>query len=234
MQPTSPAAENLAWCWNDPGNIYFKTGRLADAEAAYTQAIAVFPGYYPAYAGRGRLRGSQRRWKEAIEDLRHAQATVPMPEFAASLEDLYQLAGNPAESRKQRDLLEVIDTMNQASGERTNRNVALIFAEHRRNLDRAAELAENEVKARPDVYTYDALAWVRYRQKRFPEAEAASKEALALGTPEPAFYFHAEKIAEALGNRDQAASSFQRLRELNPAFDPVQAAQPAAKRPFAR
>jgi tetratricopeptide (TPR) repeat protein len=220
----SPAAENVAWCWNDLGNIYFKTGHLADAEEAYTKAITVFPGYYPSYAGMGRVRAAQKRWKEAIENFRHAQATVPMPEFAAALEDLYSLSGNPLESRKQRELLDAIDRMNRSSGERTNRNLALLFADHDRNLDRAAELAGNEIKVRPDVYTQDAVAWVRYKQKRYAEAEAAAEKALALQTPEPAFYYHAGLIAVAMGNRDEATARLKRAQELNPDFDPVQSA----------
>jgi tetratricopeptide (TPR) repeat protein len=219
----SPAAENVAWCWNDLGNIYFKTGHLGEAEAAYTKALAAFPGYYPAYAGMGRMRGAEKRWKEAIENFRHAQAVVPMPEFAAALADLYSLAGNTVESRKQRDLLDAIDKMNRASGERTNRNVALIFADHDRNLDRAAELAENELKVRPDVYTEDAVAWIRYKQKRYEEAEAAAEKALALHTPEPAFFYHAGLIAAALNRHDVAAARLQQAAELNAAFDPVQA-----------
>lgn len=215
----SPAAENVAWCWNDLGNIYFKTGHVDEAEAAYSKALEAFPGYYPAYAGMGRVRGAQKRWKEAIEDYRHAQATVPMPEFAAALEDLYRLAGNPVESRKQRDLLEAIDKINRASGERTNRNLALIFADHDRNLDRAAELVENEIQVRPDVYTQDALAWVRFKQKRYQEAEVAAEKALALGTPEPAFYYHAAMIAGALENSADADARLQRVRELNARFD---------------
>ena len=218
----SPAAENVAWCWNDLGNIYFKTGHLAEAEEAYSKALAVFPGSYPAYAGMGRVRGAQKRWKEAIDDFRHAQATVPMPEFAAALEDLYGLAGNSVESRKQRELLDAIDRMNRASGERTNRNLALIFADHDRNLDRAAELADNELKVRPDVYTQDAVAWVRYKQKRFAEAEAAAEKALALGTPEPAFYYHAGLIAAAVGKSEEAVVRLKRALDLNGAFDAVQ------------
>ena len=221
----SPAAENVAWCWNDLGNIYFKTGHLAEAEGAYTKALAVFPGYYPAYAGLGRVRGAQKRWKEAIEQFRHAQAIVPMPEFAAALEDLYALSGNPAESRKQRDLLDAIDRMNRSSGERTNRNLALLFADHDRNLDRAAELAENEIKVRPDVYTQDAVAWVRYKQKRFAEAEAATQKAISLNSPEPAFYYHAGLIAAALGKRDEASKLLQHAVELNPDFDVVQSSR---------
>ncbi len=219
---SSAAAENVAWCWNDLGNIYFKTGHLVEAEAAYTKAIAVFPGYYPAYAGMGRVRGAQKRWKEAIESFRHAQATVPMPEFAAALSDLYELAGNPVESRKQRDLLDAIDQMNRASGERTNRNVALIFADHDRNLDRAAELADNELKVRPDVYTEDAVAWVRFKQRRYSEAEAAADKALSLHTPEPAFYYHAGLIAQAMGKSDEAVALLRRAADLNAEFDPVQ------------
>ncbi len=218
----SPAAENVAWCWNDLGNIYFKTGRLADAEEAYSKALTAFAGYYPSYAGMGRVRGAQKRWKEAIDNFRHAQATVPMPEFAAALEDLYGLAGNRVESRKQRDLLDAIDRMNRSSGERTNRNLALLFADHDRNLDRAAELAENEIRVRPDVYTQDALAWVRYKQKRFAEAENAAEQALVLNTPEPAFYYHAGMIAAALGKSAEASIRFKRALELNPDFDPVQ------------
>jgi tetratricopeptide (TPR) repeat protein len=221
----SPAAENVAWCWNDLGNIYFKTGRLREAEEAYGKALAAFPGYYPASAGMGRVRAAQKRWKEAIENYRRAQATVPMPEFAAALEDLYALAGNAAESRKQRELLEAIDGMNRASGERTNRNLALIFADHDRNLDRAAELAGNEIKVRPDVYTQDAVAWVSYKQHRYQEAEAAAEKAIALGTPEPAFYYHAGLIAEALGRTQEAATRLEKAMRLNPDFDPLQAAQ---------
>jgi tetratricopeptide (TPR) repeat protein len=215
----SPAAENVAWCWKDLGNIYFKTGKLHDAEEAYAKALAAFPGYYPAYVGMGQVRAAQKRWTEAIENYRRAQATVPMPEFAAALEDLYALAGNPVESRKQRDLFEAIDHMNRASGERTNRNVALILADHGRNLDRAAELADNELKVRPDVYTEDAVAWVRYHQKRYAEAEAAAEKALALHTPEPAFYYHAGLIAAALGKPEEAAARFKQARQLNPDFD---------------
>jgi tetratricopeptide (TPR) repeat protein len=216
----SSAAENVAWCWNDLGNIYFKTGRLKEAEEGYRKALAVFPGYYPAWAGMGRVYGAQKQWKEAIDAFRHAQATVPMPEFAAALEDLYSLAGNSVESRKQRELLEVIDKMN--ANERTNRNLALILADHDRNLDRAAELVGNEIKVRPDVYTYDALGWVYFKQKRLVEAETASEKAVALGTPEPAFYYHAAMIAGALGKRDLCLAYGKRVQELNPEFDPVQ------------
>jgi tetratricopeptide (TPR) repeat protein len=209
--------QDLAWCWNDLGNIYLKTGHLPEAAEAFQNAVAVVPSYYASHAGLGRVQAAQKRWKQSIESFRRAQAIVPMPEFTAALEDLYAKTGNPLETRKQRDLLEAVNRLNQATGERTNRNLALVLADHDRHLDRAAELAENELKVRPDVYTWDAVAWVRYKQKRYPEAKAAADKALVLNTPEPAFYYHASKIEEALGNQTEAA----RLKSKIPTeFDP--------------
>ena len=210
---------NLAWCWNDLGNIYLKTGHIAEAEISFAAALSAFPGYYPAYAGLGRARAAQGRWRDAIEAFQHAQATVPMPEFAAALEDVYRAAGNLTQSRKERDLLDAIDKMNRATGERTNRTLALLFADHDRNLERAASLVENEVQVRPDVYTYDALAWVRYQQKRYPEAEAAAAQALALETPEPAFWYHAGLIAKALGKAEESARLLGRAKACNTALN---------------
>src|SRR5205085_9680704 len=123
-----------------------------------------------------------------IDSYQRAQASVPLPEFAAALQDLYQRAGKPEKSERQKQLLDAIETMARSSNEKTNRNLALIYADQDRNLDRALELAQNEIQVRPDVYTYDALAWVLFKRKEYSAAADASAKALALNTPEPTFY----------------------------------------------
>jgi tetratricopeptide (TPR) repeat protein len=96
----SSAPENTAWCQVDLGNLYFKTGRLAEAEESYRSALRTFDGYYPAYAGLGRVQAAQGKFAEAIASLKRAQSAVPMPEYAAALADLYahrqewRLSGN--------------------------------------------------------------------------------------------------------------------------------------------
>jgi Flp pilus assembly protein TadD len=50
------------------------------------------------------------------------------------------------------------------------------------------------------------------------EADAVIKKALALGTPEPMFYMHAAKIADALGRRDDAEKQRKRALAFNPLF----------------
>jgi tetratricopeptide (TPR) repeat protein len=146
-----------------------------------------------------------------------------MPEYAEALSDLYERTGRKAEARRQLDLIEVVDKMARASNEKTNRNLALVFADQDRNLARALELAQAETGVRGDVYTYDALAWALYKNGRLEEAERAATKALRFGTQEPAFYYHAGLIAAARDKKAEAAKYLERALELNPRFDLRQA-----------
>jgi Tfp pilus assembly protein PilF len=58
--------------------------------------------------------------------------------------------------------------------------------------------------------------------------------ALKMDTPEPGFYYHAGMIALALGRKPDAAKLLERALELNPKFDPVQAAIASKKLAEAR
>ncbi len=220
----NPKPENVAWCLADLGGIYWKTGKVNDAIAAYRRALAVYPNYYPAWAGLGRIASAMNQVHDAIEDFRKAQDTVPMPEYAQALQDLYTRAKAMRLAKQQSDLIDAIEVTMRASGEKTNRNVALLYADQNRKLDRARELVENEIKVRPDVYTQDALAWVLFRQGELAAAWEASEKARALGTPEPAFHFHAGMIADAQGKKELARAEFAAALGLNPQFDFHQAA----------
>jgi tetratricopeptide (TPR) repeat protein len=91
-------------------------------------------------------------------------------------------------------------------------------------LDRALELAKNELEVRGDIYTYDALAWALFKNKKFTEAGEAMKKAMQFQTPEPMFYYHAGLIQNALGNKDEARELLKKALALNPHFDSRQAA----------
>ena len=219
----SRSMENVAWCYVDLGNMYFKIGKLSEAERAYLSALRAFPGYYPAHAGLGRAYAAQGKIQEAIESYKRAQASVPLVEYAGALQDLYALAGQPDEARKQAEMIDMIDKMEQATGLNVNRNLAMAYADRDRNLDRALALVAGELRGRRDIYTYDALAWSLYKNKKYEEAGQAKEKALELGTPEPAFYYHAGMIERALGQTDQARKHLERALALNARFDPRQA-----------
>jgi tetratricopeptide (TPR) repeat protein len=97
----SRAPENTAWCLVELGNMYFKTGQLDPAEQAYTNALTLFDGYYSANAGLGRVKAAQGKTLEAIAHYKRAQASVPLPDYAAALYALYLQSGKPVEAKKQ-------------------------------------------------------------------------------------------------------------------------------------
>lgn len=187
--------ENLAWCLVDLGNLYFKTGKLTEAEANFNAALEVFPHNHPAFAGLGRVEAARHQTAAAIASYARAQAIVPLPLYAGALRDLYLEQGNTAEARRQEELLDVVDRLARANFENTDRNLAIVLADEQRHLDRALELATNELNFRKDVYTYDALAWVLYRNGKCSDAKDALQKALAQHTPEPDFAKHAAAIA---------------------------------------
>jgi tetratricopeptide (TPR) repeat protein len=193
----SSSPENVAWCMVDLGNIYFKSGQLALAQQSFTDALRTFKNYHPAYAGLGRVLAETGDVPGAIQNYRRAQEITPLPDYAAALFDLYKKTGQDDLAAQQMDLLDVIDKVSIAGGEKANRNLALAFADHDVKLARALQLAQGELEFRRDVYTYDALAWALYKNHRVGEAREYMEKALALKTPEPAFRLHAEIITRA-------------------------------------
>lgn len=200
----TPSSENTAWCLVELGHLYLKNGQADEAEKAYAAAVKVFPGYHPGYAGMGRAQAAKGGFKAAIASYEKAQASTPLPDYAAALYDLYTIQKDVKNAKIQIEMIDVIDKINKNNGEVTNRNVALIFADHDWHLDRALELATAELDVRRDVYSYDALAWALYKNKKFAEADQSMAKALRMGTPEPAFYYHAEQIARANGKTKEA------------------------------
>ncbi len=121
-------------------------------------------------------------------------------------------------------MIEAIDRLEQANNQKANRTLSLIYADRDRRLDRALDLAQAELKVRGDVYTYDALAWALYKNKRYEESAKAMEKALRMGTPEPSFHIHAGLIAAALGANADARKHLERAVALNAKLDPRSAA----------
>jgi len=218
VQAGSPVPENLAWCLVEFGDMLFKTGHAENAHTLYDRALETLPGYHRAYAALGRFYAAAGDYALAVENFKKAQAVIPLPDYAAALETLYARLGKPADAAKQRDLLDVIDKLGAANGEKGNRMLAVVYADENRNLGRALELAQGELATRKDVYTYDALSWALFRSGRQKEAEEASAKATALDTPEPMLLYHAALIALAGGRTAEGQESLRRALALNPNF----------------
>lgn len=219
VEAGDPLPENTAWCLAELGDMYFKIGKLTEAADAYGNALDLFPGLHRASAGLGKVQAIRGQIEVAIRSFERAQSIVPLVEYAGALEDLYAAVGKPEKARQQRDLVSTIEKIGKVTNEKTNRNLALVLADHSRDLKFALELMETEIPVRGDVYTWDALSWVLFKSGRTEEAKIAMAKALRLGTPEPRFYYHAAKIALASGDEPAARAYSQRVTSLNAKFD---------------
>jgi len=216
--------ENVAWSQYTLGEYYWQSGDLKHAWKAGEAALTAYPGYHRALALEAQVRAAQERYPEAIALFQKAMAAVPLPVYAAVLGDLYNKTGNAAEAKKQFDLVEYIARLSALSKTVYNRELAMFYADHNRNLDQAAALAEKELEVRHDVYTWDARAWTLYKNGKTKEALAPLERALKPGTRDALLYFHAGLIYHANGDEAMSENYLQRSMAINPQFHVLYAA----------
>lgn len=217
---SSQEPEPLAWCLVQLGRLHFNQGRLGKAETAYNNALAVFPRYYQAVAALGQVRGAQQRYAEAIALYQQAITVVPAPDLLVALGDILMLAGQGHEAEQHYAVVEYIEQVSATKQKTYNRQLALFYADHDRKLDEAVTLAETELTQRQDIYSFDTLAWVYYKKRRFADAQRMMTQALRLGTQDALLLFHAGMIAQGVGKTDDAATYLRRALEINPYFSP--------------
>lgn len=218
-------AENLAWLYYELGEYCFQNGNAVEADQAYRTALTVHPGDYRALAGLARVRATQGRYADAIELYQKALAVVPMPLFASELGDIYAKVGRSEDARKQFELVEYIGSLGTINRVLHNRDLALFYADHEMNLTRALELARKEFEVRHDIYTWDVLAWVLYKNGKPVEAADAIKKALRFHTRDALLLFHAGMIYGALGQNAESRNYLTQAISVNAHFHVVYADQ---------
>jgi tetratricopeptide (TPR) repeat protein len=210
--------ESIAWALWQLGNESLALGQLLAAEASYLQALNTVPQYYRALAGLAQVRTAQQRYPEAVDLYREAIALVPLPDYTAALGDVYAKLGRLEEAQKAYDMVEYIGQLNTLNRVLYNRELAYFYADHDRKLSEALDLARRELVVRQDVYAYDVLAWVLYKQNRAEEALEAVTEAMKLGTRDARLFFHAGMIQYRLGAHEKARDYLRRALATNSYF----------------
>src|SRR5207249_10766603 len=140
-----------AWTLVHLGHEHFALGDLDAAAAAYTRALAGFPGYYLALGALGRVRAAEGRLDEAITLYRQAVERIPAPDLVASLGDVLAAAGRADEAEREYELVDYMGRVAQATGTTSGRQLALFYADHDRRLPEALRLAEQESASRGGI-----------------------------------------------------------------------------------
>jgi tetratricopeptide (TPR) repeat protein len=227
VQAGGPNAENTNWTRVQLGHLYFNSGKLAEAEAQYNQALASYPGYVHAIAGLARVHAARGEYDKAIKLYTDATNIMPLPEYVIALGDVYEAAGRSQEAQQQFDLVRVMERLYTANGVDTDLEMALFEANHSQGqkIDEALSLARRALEKRPTIYARDVLAWTLYQDGQYAPAYALSQQALQLGTKDALLFFHAGMIALQLGNTTQARQYLEQALAINPHFSILYADQ---------
>jgi tetratricopeptide (TPR) repeat protein len=226
------AADAVAFYRFQLAELYRQTADLDRAAGEYQAALDALPSYLPASVGLARTREAQGQRAEAILLLERAVVAMPQPETVAMLGDLYALDGDAQRARQTWALVERIGQVARATGSVYDRQLTIFDADHDRDPSAAVARARAELRVRPDVYGYDALAWALFKAGDLANAAVAAGQALVLGTPDPRIAYHAGMIAAAQGRTQDArtllSAAVRGAAMLPPLQVPVAAAALAA------
>jgi tetratricopeptide (TPR) repeat protein len=220
--------EPTAWTHVELGKLHFGLGELRPAGRHFEAALAAFPGYVFALDGLARVEAARGRPERAISLARRAVEAVPLPQFVATLGDLYRVTGRDERAREQDALVGAIERLLRAQGVRTDLETALFDADHGLRLGSAVARARRAHADRPSIEADGVLAWALARSGRCREALHFSKRALRLGTRDAPKFFHRGMIERCLGHDRAAGRWFDRALDTNPHFSLIWA--PVARR----
>jgi len=194
-QATSPQdPEAGAWYAAQVGELYLKTGKLADADREFRRAVFLFPNYPAAIVGQGKVMVARGDRDGALAVFVEQMKRTPTLDLAARVGDLYADRGDAVEAERYYQLAEDVAGPGIAQ---TEAHLALFLADHNRKLGDSVKIAERVAAARHDIFTDDALAWAYYKVGRVDEAYAASQRALRTGTHDERLLTRAAQIRAA-------------------------------------
>jgi tetratricopeptide (TPR) repeat protein len=210
--------EPAAWARVEQGKLHFGLGELRAAERSYRLALATRPGYVFALDGLARVAAARGDLGRAIALARRAVGSVPLPQFAGTLAELYGAAGRTAEAREQARLVGAIERLLRANGVRTDLETALFDLDSGLRLRDALVRARRAHAERPGIEADDVLGWALVRNGRCDDGLRFARRALRLGTRDALKLFHRGMAERCLGRRADARRSFAAALALNPHF----------------
>lgn len=214
--------EPKAYALVQTAHFFWHKGDYDGAEAGYSKATSVMPGYAPAMLGLARVALARGDAKRAAELAAIAEKESPSVEAAWRLGDARAALGDT--SGADEAYARVIKRGRQSDP----RTVAHFFAVKNRDVPEAVALAKEEEKARPGVYTQSVLAWALYRAGDLAGARAAIDKATQHKTPDAELTYHRGAILLATGDATMGKKLIADALAQSPKFDPTGAPEAEA------
>jgi tetratricopeptide (TPR) repeat protein len=206
--------EAQAWCFVDLGGMYLQRGETQQATSAARRALELVPDYQPALVLEARALARTGDRDGAIERLATAIERKPTADDLLRISEWLRAAGRASEADER---LAAAERLADAEP----RPLALHWARHGREPERALAWAKKELSSRDDIAAHDVHGLALLRVGRAREALAAIDRALALGTKDATFHLHAGLAAKATGDAARARTELAAADAIDEGADPL-------------
>jgi tetratricopeptide (TPR) repeat protein len=206
-----------AWTAYQLGELAFGAGDVGAALGWYERGLDLDPAYVPNLAGLAKVAWARRDDELATARFREVVDRYPSAEFVVALADLYRATGRPALADRQEAVVAAMHDLATANGVNVDLELALFDADHG-DPEGALAAARAEWARRRSVHVADAYGWALFANGRYRRASTFAERALALGTRNALFLFHAGMIRLELGDEAGARRYLSRALATNPNF----------------
>lgn len=215
---------NPLYCWalSNLGDMYGHAGRINEAYAAYLQVLKRDPAYTYALKGIAWIAFSHdKNTKEAKRILKYIESTTQSPDVYLTLAEIAEYEAAPAEKKEYiRHFL--TEATRPEYDNMYNTALIQIYTEETMNLEKAEQLALQEVQQRPTPETYSWLAWVAFKKGAVQEAYQLYNAHIKGRSFEPEVLLKAAYILEAAGKEKEAKKYFEECLASQFELGPVQ------------
>lgn len=196
--------------------IYLARKDYERAEEVLSEAIALDPGYQPAYLALARVYVDSKRHQPALDKLEAVLAKTPTDIAALMMMGMLQneLKNYSAAAVAYEKLIAANPRFSPALN-----NLAYIYSERLNNPDKAYGIARTARELRPfDPHVADTLAWIVYKRGEYPWALGLLQESAERLPRDGEVLFHLAMTHYMLGEEQPAAAAFQRALETGMDF----------------
>lgn len=210
--------ESMAWCFTDLGAMYLRRGQFEPAQKAAARAMELVPDYAPAVVLAGRASAEQGDLAGGRELLARAAERSPSAETILRIVELDRSMDRATDAD-----VGLKDALAMASHD--PRPVAHFLARHGEQPEKALQLAEEELKARQNIWSWDTLALAAARVGDAKRARDAIAKAQSLGTKDAELTLHAALVELLAGDADAARQHLDQAIAARRNVDPVLVAE---------
>lgn len=205
------------WAKSNLADMYGHANRYRESYQCYLDVLERKPDYLYALKGVAWIAFSHdKKTKEAKRILNYLSKLHPVPDYDLLLSKIAEYEKDMTTEEKLKDHF-ITEVSDSRYGDMYNKYIFYLMADENRDLQKALQIAEKEVKNRPTSQSYDLLAWAYYNMGKKDEALKMAKRYVENRNYEPDALYHLGMIYASEGNIKKA-KHFMRQAE-NSAFE---------------